>query len=290
MTTFNKSSLQNIWINGFVPQGSDYTNLIQSQVNIAETAEQDMAGALSTTELITPKVSATTGHFTTVSGTSFYGTNGSFSGGSFNVSANNAMSLQTSVGNVVIGTDVGNLTTNATNNNINGTNVNIAANSILLSANNITLNADTGSITTSANTSMTQNANINMTLNTGINMTLNAGVNITLSAQNSILLNTKVILPVAIISAAGTAQATGSLCSASICRLKGVVDGQTTGFALMPNRAGWTQSLYSDSVSANLWPPTGGTINALGANAVFPLAANTLYSVIHLAASAYAVK
>lgn len=60
MTTFDKSTLQNLWINGFVPQGSDYTNLIQSQVNIAETSSQSMAGALITTELITPRVSATT--------------------------------------------------------------------------------------------------------------------------------------------------------------------------------------------------------------------------------------
>lgn len=96
--------------------------------------------------------------------------------------------------------------------------------------------------------------------------------------------------PVATISAAGTTQATGSLCSASICTLKGVVDGSTTGFRLMANRTGLTQRLYSDSVSANLWPPTGGTINALAANAAFPLAASTLYTVVYLAASAYAVK
>lgn len=58
MTTYNKTSLKTFFETNDVPSGTDYANLIDSQVNIAETAEQQMSGALNTTELITPRVSA----------------------------------------------------------------------------------------------------------------------------------------------------------------------------------------------------------------------------------------
>lgn len=57
-TTYNKSTLSTFFAQGDIPQGTDYQNLIYSQVNLVETAEQDMAGPLYTTKLITPKVSA----------------------------------------------------------------------------------------------------------------------------------------------------------------------------------------------------------------------------------------
>lgn len=59
MTTFNKVQLATFFQQGDVPTGTDYNNLIQSQVNIAETALQSMAGPLATTEIATPLVSAT---------------------------------------------------------------------------------------------------------------------------------------------------------------------------------------------------------------------------------------
>lgn len=59
MTTYNKASLKTYFETNDVPAGSDYANLIDSQVNLVETAVQSMAGPLSTTELITPQVSAT---------------------------------------------------------------------------------------------------------------------------------------------------------------------------------------------------------------------------------------
>lgn len=59
MTTYNKSTLATFFQTNDVPTGSDYANLIDSQVNIAETASQSMAGPLTTTELIAPRVSAT---------------------------------------------------------------------------------------------------------------------------------------------------------------------------------------------------------------------------------------
>lgn len=94
-----------------------------------------------------------------------------------------------------------------------------------------------------------------------------------------------------IVSAAGTAQAMGAVLTAEICRLQGASDGQTTGFIIQANKTGWVQYLANEcAVSANLWPPTGGVINGLGANTVFPMAANTPYIIIHRAASAYSVK
>ncbi len=95
---------------------------------------------------------------------------------------------------------------------------------------------------------------------------------------------------VGIVSAAGTAQATAAPLAFVINRAKGVVDGSTTGFSIPANKTGLTQQIFNDTVSANLWPPTGGIINALGANAAFPMAASTNYFITHIAASAYAVK
>lgn len=68
MVTSNKATLINLFAQGDIPQGSDYANLINSQVNLAETAEQVMAGNLNTVKLVTPRVSAAnmnlTGSFT----------------------------------------------------------------------------------------------------------------------------------------------------------------------------------------------------------------------------------
>lgn len=94
-----------------------------------------------------------------------------------------------------------------------------------------------------------------------------------------------------IVSAFGTAQTTGSLLSSEFCRLQGATDAQATGFRLMANQIGWVQYLSNEcAVSANLWPPSGGTINALSSNVPFPLAAGVPYIVMHRAASSYAVK
>lgn len=95
---------------------------------------------------------------------------------------------------------------------------------------------------------------------------------------------------VGIVSAAGSAQSTAAPLVNIINRGKGVVDGQTTGFGLISNRTGLTQYLYNEGASANLWPPTGGTINGLAANAAFSLAASAMFTIIHLTASAMAVK
>lgn len=59
MTTYNKATLATFFQTGDVPDGTDYANLIDSQVNIVESSVQAMGGALSTPELITARVSAT---------------------------------------------------------------------------------------------------------------------------------------------------------------------------------------------------------------------------------------
>src|SRR6185503_10409815 len=87
---------------------------------------------------------------------------------------------------------------------------------------------------------------------------------------------------VTIVSAAGTARATAAALDLSyILRGQGVVDGQTTGFALAVPSLGLVQYLVNDTaVSANLYP--GGTdyvINGLASGAAFALAARTGYTI-----------
>lgn len=59
MTNYNKQTLATFFQNGDVPTGTDYENLIDSNLNLVETSAQSMAGPLVTTELITNRVSAT---------------------------------------------------------------------------------------------------------------------------------------------------------------------------------------------------------------------------------------
>lgn len=97
---------------------------------------------------------------------------------------------------------------------------------------------------------------------------------------------------VSIVSAAGTTQATGAgLGTNGIIRLKGIVDGQTTGFLLAANLTGFEQTVWiEENTSCNLWPCVGGQINALSSNAAFAMTGNTKYVVTHIKASGYAVK
>lgn len=95
---------------------------------------------------------------------------------------------------------------------------------------------------------------------------------------------------VGIVSAAGTAQGTAAVLANVVNRGKGVADGTTTGFTPLANRAGLVQYLFNEGISANLWPPVGGTINGLAVNAAFPLAASAMVTIVHLTASAMAAK
>lgn len=191
MTTSDKSTLAALFQNGDVPTGQNYSDLIDSQVNLAESSRQSMIAALESTEFIASRVSAATGAFTT------------------------------------------------------------------------SVSAPLGVIDTIRTTTVSANA---------------------------IYASAGVYQPVGIMSAQGTAQGTAAILTAIITRGAGVVDGTTTGFAIPANRTGLTQYIINGGASANLWPPTGGTINALSANAAFAMAASTLYTIVHVATSAYAVK
>lgn len=204
MTTYNKATLKTFFETNDVPGGTDYANLIDSQVNLVETASQSMAGSLQTTELIASRVSAGNGNFTgTLSIT------GQMSAGSVNISTINGPAL-----NITAATSAGDV-------NVGG----------------------------------------------------------------------EFIRGVINYTAAGTAQATATVVSAGNSFLTGAVDGSTTGYRLMANKTGLMQFIYNqNTVSANLWPCTGGQINVLASNAAFGMAASTLYTVLHVRASGYAVK
>lgn len=209
MTTYNKATLKTFFETGDVPTGQNFSDFIDSYVNIVDTGLQAMAGPLSTTELSTARVSAGVGNFTggiSVAGTLSAGT----------LALDNISVSSLSVGFI-----------NATGN-------------ILV---------QTGTIFASAN-----------------------------RWSNGI------------VSAAGTAQATGAPLIYTVNFGAGVTDGQTTGFLLPANEAGRVQYITNGGASANLWPPLGGQINTLASNAAFGMAASTLYTIVHTLASGYAVK
>ncbi len=224
MTTYNKATLKTYFEQGDVPSGTDYGNLIDSQINIVETALQSMGGPLATTKLITPLVSAAAMTLSTIlSANSIYVNNlvaasASFTNGSF---------------------------TNGSFTNVSAASINVTGD----------VSAATGTVYASA-----------------------------IRSTNGVISST------GIVSAAGSAQATAAVLTNIINRGKGVVDGQTTGFTPLANRQGLTQYLFNEGISANLWPPTGGTINGLAVNAAFPLAASASYTIFAMTASAYGVK
>lgn len=231
MTTFNKQTLKTFFENGDVPTGQNYADFIDSNMNLVETAEQAMAGALKTTELITPRVSAT---------------------------------------------------------NINITGILSAA---TLSVDNIT----TPSVTASA-ASITGSATIGGSLNVGSNISAST-INVTgdvSAATGTIYVSAArtgtLFLGDGVVSAAGTAQATAAPLIYGINVGRGVVDGQTTGFGLVGNRQRQIQYLFNNGASANLWPPVGGVINGLAVNTPLALATSAMVTIVHIGASAYAVK
>lgn len=220
MTTFNKATLKAFFETGDVPLGQQYSDLIDSCINIVDTSAQSIVSPISVGELITPRVSAVNGSFTGV------------------VSALGLIAQQVAITDFL---------------SVTG-----ATSMAVVSASRLNVSTD-----------------------------VSADGSIYASAVRSI---NGMFDTVGIVSAAGTAQATGAPLVFATNRGKGVVDGSTTGFTLQANRTGLTQYLFNDAVSANLWPPSGGAINGLANNAAFALAASTLYTIKHITASAYAVK
>jgi hypothetical protein len=247
MTTYNKATLKTFFQTNDVPDGSDYANLIDSCVNLVETTTQEMAGALSSTEINTALVSAGNGNFT---------------------------------GNVECLT----LTADGAATFYGG------------------ITAPSGTSALLYNLTVNNNGFITGTMECGGLLTADSG----LQATGDVSANTVTVYASAvrspsgyfgnsvtpIVSAAGTTQGAATVLATSpIVRGQGTADGATTGYAIPANKIGLVQQfVHEGTVSGNLWPPTGGTINALAANAAFALAANTMYTIVHKTASAYAVK
>lgn len=238
MTTYNKTTLKTFFQNGDVPTGTDYSNFIDSYVNIVETSEQDMAGALGTTELITPRVSATNVNVTGILSANTLSFTGTVSANQVNIAANLLMGAS----KVVVSGDSGNASFGGV---VSAASLNVTGD----------VSAATGTIYASA-----------------------------MRSTNGF------IGSVGIVSAAGTAQATAASLTFVVNRGKGITDGQTTGFTPLTGRPGLVQYLFNEGPSANLWPPTGGTINGLAANAAFAIGASAMITIIHLTASAYGAK
>lgn len=219
MTTYSKASLKTFFETGDVPTGQNYSDFIDSYINIVDTSAQQMNSSLEPTELIAPRVSATNVNVT-----------GTFS------ASNAVLGGITTLGRVV---------------------ASAATVSAMLSAGSLNVDTD-----------------------------VSAGGTIYSSAMRS----GGFIGTTGVVSAAGSTQATAALLTNVVNRGKGIVDGTTTGYTPLTNRPGLTQYLFNEGASANLWPPTGGIINGLAANAAFPLAASAMVTIVHLTASAYAVK
>lgn len=158
----------------------------------------------------------------------------------------------------------------------------------------------TGSLTVFGTFSAKTNFSINnlsataLTVSTVVSAAsvVTVGLNVTGgTSANNVNINGDLIRPVSTYSAAGTAQATATPIIANNATLIGASDGQATGYILQANKTGLIQHIYNqNTVSANLWPCIGGQINVLASNAAFGMAASTLYTVVHIRASGYAVK
>lgn len=253
MTTYDKATLATYFQTGDVPTGSDYANLIESQVNLAETSSQEMIGSLVTTELITPRVSATNVVIT-----------GTLSANAFSINSLTATSINaTTVSASNIHADnYGTVSANA---------LNVTGSARFLGPVNVS-----GSFQVSGNTTLqTTTVTKTLTMSGPLSFDTNSSFN---PAEGS-----------ASVSASGTTQATAALLPFNpVILCTGIVNGSTTGFRLASNSTGYAQWISNPATSANLWPPVGGSINNLGANNVYPLAAGSLTTVIYVGASSYA--
>lgn len=253
MTTYNRTTLKTFFETGDVPEGSDYANLIDSCLNLVDTAEQAMAGPLYTTQLNTPSVSALNGNFSGIVSTVGLRVTG-------NVSSNSTW-------------DIGGLNVSG---DITGSNLSITN---TISANTGSFNGDvsvSGKITAGA---ISVAADVSAPTGTIYASALRMG-------------GGGIFRTVTVVSAAGTTQATGAVLGTNgIARLKGIVNDTTTGFILNANCTGLQQTVYvEENTSCNLWPCVGGQINALASNAAFGMAGNATYIITHIKASGYSVK
>ena len=260
MTNFNKSTLKTFFETGDVPAGQQYADLIDSNVNLVETAIQNMAGPLFTTELVATRVSATDYTATNLSTT-----------GTMSLNAGSRIILNASSSRIEIKT---------------GGDLLVSAEGSIT----ITASADVDLTATAGDITITASGNIALQPGTAVRIFSDISAESNTIYVSAVRSTRGMFAGVGIVSAAGTTQGTAASLTNVINRGKGIVDGTTTGFTPLANRAGLVQYLFNEGASANLWPPTGGFINGLAVNAAFPLATSAMVTIVHLTASAYAVK
>lgn len=234
--TANKASLQALFQTGDIPTGTDYSNFIDSCVNVAETSAQTVQSPLIITEVITPRVSATNVNVT----------------GILSANVANIETLRLSAVSAA---------------SVNAVVARFGAGGTFTVSGGITASTDI-----SAN-----------------NVTVHGNLLATTQGFRG---------EPGVVSAAGTAQGTAASLIWAVNRCRGVTDGSATGFKILvsggantSNHLGLVQYVINETAaSANLWPPTDGVINALATNAAFPIAANTMYTVIQRTTSAFSVK
>lgn len=255
MTTYDKQTLKTYFQTGDVPTGADYGNLIDSQVNVAETSAQSMLGKLIVPEVIASRVSC--GNIAVT---------GTFSAATFNV---------------------GSLVTNTVSAGSVYANTFGVINTQYVSARDATIvsGLDVGGMIRASGVIRTS---------AGITSYGSVTFQPVPTFNNAFYIYSGLAFhpggtAVATTSAAGTNQGAAATVSASNCvtQCAGVANGVTTGFILQANNTGCIQYLFNPSTSANLYPPSGGQINALGANNPYPLTAGSLTTVIHMSATIY---
>lgn len=301
----NKAVLVQLFETGDVPTGANFADLINSSVNLFETNPQTMLGALNPTELVTSRVSAGNGVFTgdllvngtitqtniscallsanavyadaIYTGTSFFNI---VSANTLCIGSSASFGLPSNAPSVTIDASSGDISTTGT------LSVGKAVSFIKAGANAFAINGQSNFSDTATFTNIIVTNNLDQL--TGTAQFTNV------SAQNVTVVSaviTNFTQPVVTIAASGVAIGTANILTGAQNRLISVSDGTATGVGLQANRTGLIQYLYNETaVSANLWPCVGGQINNLASGAAFAVAAKTLYTIIHIKASGYAVK
>lgn len=263
--TSNKASLTALFQTGDVPSGSDYANFIDSCVNVAETSTQTMQGAINPTEIITPRVSATNGVFT----------------GTLRVDG--IASAATLYINTLVYASAAQFT-----GTVSAANFNAGAGRVTASAATFNNLVSAGSLSVQGNVSA---ASLRVAIVSADSINVTGDVSAATGTVYASALRAGFVLQTTgTVSAAGITQAAAAILTNVINRGKGIADGVTTGFAPLANRAGLVQYLLNEGPSANLWPPTGGTINGLAVNTPFALAASAATVIFHITASTYGAR
>lgn len=110
MTILSRATLKLSFENGDVPQGSDYGNMIDSALNLADTSLQTMQGPLSVPSLVATTLSTTGLTLSTLSVTSSTALTGTTTVDNATITAGNVVTLTAPTANITNANISGNLT------------------------------------------------------------------------------------------------------------------------------------------------------------------------------------